>query len=274
MAISANHVKILSELAVRKLLPRGNGLSIIEFGEQNWYCDADLTDIVKLARRLELPPLLIQQIEQKCNQFTAAFLDPNNDHDKSIILFNLVKLLYKVVFDPAAYAAIDLHGSSNALKHDLNTPLENYTAQHDVATNFGTSEHVFNQYSFFKTMHNVVKPSGIMLHGLPNQGCFDHGFYNYHPTFFFDLAHANNYKMLYFAYIAAGNEGIEPIQELSSRQDYVRLVVEKKISAQSALFIALQKPSQEKEFVIPQQGYYDDALADNELRAAWQKMPR
>lgn len=35
-----------------------------------------------------------------------------------------------------------------------------------------------------------------MLHGLPYQGYLNHGFYNYHPYFFKNIADANDYKMV------------------------------------------------------------------------------
>jgi hypothetical protein len=39
-----------------------------------------------------------------------------------------------------------------------------------------------------------------MVHALPSQGQVNHGFYNYHPRFIWELAHANSYDVisLYF----------------------------------------------------------------------------
>ena len=57
---------------------------------------------------------------------------------------------------------------------------------------------IFNQFNVFKTIHDLTKPGGFIFHQLPGQGYYDHGFYNYQPTFFFDLAEANDYSMIGF----------------------------------------------------------------------------
>jgi hypothetical protein len=71
----------------------------------------------------------------------------------------------------------------------------------DIVTNFGTSEHVFNQFAFMKNCHDLTMPGGISLHALPVASGMDHGFFNYHPTFFRSLAIANDYEILDFRYI-------------------------------------------------------------------------
>lgn len=71
----------------------------------------------------------------------------------------------------------------------------------DIVTNFGTSEHVFNQFAFMKNCHDLTKTGGISLHAVPVSSGMDHGFFNYHPTFFRSLAIANNYEILDFRYI-------------------------------------------------------------------------
>ena len=81
----------------------------------------------------------------------------------------------------------------------MNLPLP-FSDRFDVVTNLGTAEHVFNQYQVFKSAHEKTNPGGIMIHALPNQGCYDHGFYNYHPTFVFDLSQANRYQIVTLLY--------------------------------------------------------------------------
>ena len=102
------------------------------------------------------------------------------------------------------YQCIDSDGRHNALKFDLNENImeQGFNDQFDLITNFGTTEHCFNQYNAFLNIHNLCAKDGIMIHGLPFQGYLNHGFFNYQPNFYYCLAAANNYRILgmYFNY--------------------------------------------------------------------------
>jgi hypothetical protein len=97
------------------------------------------------------------------------------------------------------YKCIDLDGANNALVFDLNKSLTKqykFRETFDLVTNHGTTEHAFDQLSCFENVHNLSKLDGLMLHALPSQGYQNHSFFNYHPSFFLDLAAANDYKVL------------------------------------------------------------------------------
>lgn len=111
------------------------------------------------------------------------------------------------------YIAFDLFDSRAEIV-DLNTDLKRSDTW-DIVTNFGTSEHVFNQFAFMKNCHDLTKPGGISLHALPIASGMDHGFFNYHPTFFRSLAIANNYEILDFRYVP-----FESKQSQSQSHDY------------------------------------------------------
>lgn len=49
-------------------------------------------------------------------------------------------------------------------------------------------------------MHVLVKQGGVQLHIMPVFGDVNHGFYNIHPTVYFDLAKANGYIVEDFRY--------------------------------------------------------------------------
>lgn len=98
-----------------------------------------------------------------------------------------------------SYAAFD-YSDIRAKYCDFNDPPAG-EANADVVTNFGTSEHVFNQVGFMRFMHETTRLNGIMLHSLPSAGDRDHGLYNYQPCFFWDLARANNYEILHLEYL-------------------------------------------------------------------------
>lgn len=98
-----------------------------------------------------------------------------------------------------SYVAFD-YNDNRAKYCDFNDPPAG-DGNGDVVTNFGTSEHVFNQLGFMRFMHETTKSNGVMLHALPAAGGMDHGFYNYQPCFFWDLARANDYEILHFEYL-------------------------------------------------------------------------
>src|SRR6266700_7939841 len=67
--------------------------------------------------------------------------------------------------------------------------------RYDVVFNFGTTEHIFNQWNCFEFMHDALKVGGVVYHQLPASGYLDHGYYCYTPLFFREMAHANLYAI-------------------------------------------------------------------------------
>ncbi len=142
---------------------------VIELGAQDLYCDpADLTrSIGSLTQKADLGTLKTA----KAMYLALGFED---------------------------YRCIDMNGKNGALVLNLNEELKTkgFAEQFDVVTNHGTSEHCFDQQNVFRNVHNLAAPGGLMIHALPFQGNLNHGFYNYHPNFFSDLAIANNYEII------------------------------------------------------------------------------
>jgi hypothetical protein len=106
---------------------------------------------------------------------------------------------YKYIGIPN-YASIDFNGEHGSLRFDLNrniTTSYNYNDVFDLVTNFGTSEHCFNQFEVFRNIHNLCKVNGYILHTVPTQGWGNHCFFRYDKNFFEDIAAANNYQILY-----------------------------------------------------------------------------
>ncbi len=118
------------------------------------------------------------------------------------------------------YKSFDLFDSRAEIV-DLSTDLKR-TDTWDIVTNFGTSEHVFNQFAFMKNCHDLTKTGGISLHAVPVSSGMDHGFFNYHPTFFRSLAIANNYEILDFRYIPFAAK-----QSKSRRKNYKYVKLQK-----------------------------------------------
>lgn len=263
MALAHTHIRILHELHKQNVTGEGRTSSILELGEQNWFGDVAPDVLASLiaesglsAEKVSALQSVLQKVLAEKNRYWS---------------FDLAKVFYKIIFDFDKYVAVDLHGTPDALQYDLNHPLP-FDDKFDVVTNIGTGEHVFNQYQVFKTIHDHCRPSGLMILGLPNQGCYDHGFYNYHPTFVHDLCEANSYQILALI-LTDGTQTPKKLIQLNSRVDYVQLAINGKLSSYSGLHAILRQADNPGEFRIPQQGYYDDKLPA-ELAAAWRRLPR
>ena len=96
------------------------------------------------------------------------------------------------------YKSIDINGVYESYQFDLNKNISktyNFNQKYDLVINNGTGEHVFNQYALYLNFHNLTKTDGIMLNILPFIDWINHGFYNFNPIFFADLAASNKYKI-------------------------------------------------------------------------------
>lgn len=99
----------------------------------------------------------------------------------------------------ASYDAIDVNSLYGSLVMDLNSDLRErygFNRTFDLVTNNGTGEHIFNQYAVFRNMHQLTKVGGVMLFVLPFHNWMNHGFFNFNPILFGDLAAANGYRIL------------------------------------------------------------------------------
>lgn len=259
MAINAIDYAIYRELSKSKQIPPHP--DILEIGEANWYGDVEITrlaeDIGVYANsecRLDLLKKLKQLVENSLHDPTGG------------IYFDIAKVFYKTFLDYRSIASIDLDGTENALRYDLNIPLplEN---QYHVLINTGTAEHVFNIYQFFKTVHERTYPGGLMVHAFPFTGWLDHGFYNFSPTFVADLASANRYQMLSWVY---GELLPTRVVQLKSIEQVHAMDRNKELGLNSLQYVVLRKPPQEVPFDIPMQGVYSCKVSDQTMRDWYQ----
>ncbi|MEQ8832336.1 MAG: hypothetical protein RLW87_21185 [Alphaproteobacteria bacterium] len=98
----------------------------------------------------------------------------------------------------AEYTGFDMDDDPDTVALDLNfdSVPERHRGRYDLVSNLGTTEHVLNQFNAFKAAHDLCRPGGIMIHELPGGGYANHGFFNYNPKFFWQLAKANKYRLL------------------------------------------------------------------------------
>lgn len=228
MAISATHHQLLK--SVQPILPRGG--TLLEIGEANWYGDV-------------------------APDFPCR--DTGN-------LFAIAKDFYADLFAPSKVLAVDMNGTPDALRHDLNHSLP-ITDRFDVVMNHGTAEHVFNIAQVFATIHRHTKPGGLMIHDAPFTGWIDHGFYTLHPTLFYDLSGANGYKI---ERVCISEIRSQTILEVETRESVAELAEAGKIPLNANLFVVLRRLS-EGQFRLPAQGYYSRTISEASSKA-WENL--
>jgi len=108
--------------------------------------------------------------------------------------------LFYSLFGLKVYASVDTYDDRATFRQDLNSA-PRAPEKFDLLVDFGTSEHVFNIGNAFVYTHNTLRPGGVCLKVLPTFGDNCHGFYNIHPTVYFDIARVNDYDILDFRYV-------------------------------------------------------------------------
>ena len=88
------------------------------------------------------------------------------------------------------HISIDLNGKDGSIKLDLCKPItEDLVGRFNVVTNYGTTEHVDNQYQVFKNINDACCINGIMIHALiPPKNWIKHGKYHYPMKFVEDIS--------------------------------------------------------------------------------------
>ena len=241
MAISATHYRLLRLLAKeRQIFPPKP--SILEIGEANWYGDAD-------------PKIILEDADPADRAALEYYINVALQQENG--LYDIAKLVYKVLLGTTETAAFDLDGTRHARLVNLNYPtLDHYT--YDVVYNHGTLEHIFDIAQALKTIHDACVVGGLMIHEAPFHGWLDHGFYNLQPTLFYDLADANNYEV-----VAVFLEHIEGgiTQEVYNRDQMHELIQHKHVIPGMMLFVVLRK-QHNRPFAKPMQAVYDKRLSE------------
>lgn len=144
----------------------------------------------------------------------------------------LAKDYYEMVLGCGRYESID-GNNRGTICADLNRPLDPHPGQFDLVTDFGTGEHVFNQYQVFKTLHDLTRKGGYIVFDRPTQGYPVHCYWNANECVWHDVAHANNYAVL--------------------RMEHAE-------TTRGELFRGIFQRRDSKKFHIPQQGRYKKLL--------------
>lgn len=252
MAISFIEYHVMRSMQEKGLLPRGGDL--LEVGEAQWYGDIGLDDFQADILQFAAPDM---------QQTLLAQLDEAAKSKQRNATWDIAKIFWQTFLQPSSMTAIDFHGTETARKLDLNAPIE-LERQYHVVNNCGTLEHVFNIGQAFKTVHDVTRPGGFMIHHSPFAGWIDHGFYGVNPTLYWDLAAANAYHVCVFLYAELNPPRTVNIH---SREKIIEMEKNNEIGKNAVLAIVLRKPDVAQEFKPPIQGYYAGRVSRSDAEA-------
>jgi hypothetical protein len=175
MAYASGVLKSFAGYGVRGILNRG--ARVLELGAQELNPDVTTEEI---------------------HEFIARFNPDQDDSGQSYsdLCGGFVGKVYeKGGFE---YRSIDMYDGYRTLMLDLNHEdlPEKYMGYFEFVTNFGTTEHLINQFHAFEIIHDALVNGGYAFHTVPFTGYFNHGLINYHPKFFLLLAVANDYRIV------------------------------------------------------------------------------
>ncbi len=182
MGLGPSPIKLLLELRERGILANRN--SCVEMGSQELHLP--LNDFKEL-----LAAAGISDYDETVFSNLAHWPQPPRCSAKAF--YNLLGI--------ENYSCIDLGGHHNAVKLDLNYPLEDRSlyGSFDIVTDFGANEHVFNVGEAYRTMHRLCKKEGLIIIVQMVRGI--NGYYGFDSTFFEGLAAANGYRILFCSYV-------------------------------------------------------------------------
>jgi hypothetical protein len=96
------------------------------------------------------------------------------------------------------HTSIDINGLHDSITINLNNDIPEFLISYfDLVTNYGTSEHVSNQYMCFKNIHKLCKVNGLIIHAIPPVGFWpNHCDYYYTLDVMEKLAKLCEYELL------------------------------------------------------------------------------
>jgi hypothetical protein len=116
-----------------------------------------------------------------------------------------------------SYNSIDIADGYRTTILDLNheSAPKSFIGSFDLVMNFGTTEHLLNQFNAFKVIHDATKLGGYIVHSLPCVGYSNHGYFTYTTRCMFDLAGYNEYEVVAFWFEgpSGSNDLFDPIRD-------------------------------------------------------------
>jgi SAM-dependent methyltransferase len=257
VAITFVEITLFANLRRANLLPPKP--SVLEIGQNNYYCDYPLDQLVGCIRQYATDPTVRDQLLAdfaELQRATSGGMPPPDEVSR--ILYALARISLRALLDYSALSAVDLSaGPDVEYRFDLNRPLP-IERQFDIVLNLGTAEHIFNIAQCYQSMHERTRPGGLIVTCGPFVGGVDHGFYSIQPTFYYDLAAANGYEVLAVLLTTSSPQSIVQLQH---REQCLTMAKEGRLPPNAGLYAVFRKAAQETPFATPAQGYYAHSLS-------------
>lgn len=171
------------------------------------------------------------------------------------------------------YLALDVNERMDAVVCDLNEPIDlNVLGQFDLVTDNGTGEHLFDQAQVWWNHHSLVRRGGVLLKIMPFTPWFNHGFYNFNPIIYRDVAAANNYEWLFLWICDRVHTPVDIPTGLGSwafvekRPKGLTQYLAGSQWSTDMYIVAAWRKRDDEQFQIPLQGKYKKDVTDDILR--------
>lgn len=186
--------KLMEYLADRGYLTRQT--RIMDIGTQNILSIVE-EPAIRFVKNLRTAPMTdeaVAEIRRLCHHSTPR------PGERTAFLHELLELT------DVRYDSIDIVNGYKTTIFDLNsdTPPAEWIGAFDLVINCGTLEHVINQYNALSMIHDILKVDGYWFDQPPSVGFLNHGYYNYNPLFYLDIATANDYELIEAWYTQSG----------------------------------------------------------------------
>lgn len=186
MGIAFSYIKKMEELG---LFSR-KGMKILDIGSSNLYLarPGEITDFIRARGGAERADL--DEFAGRLSH--GSGYDPvTGGRNEAFVgeLFEAAGIQYESFDIAHGYRTTILDLNHAVLPHELH-------ARFDLVLNFGTTEHILNQYNCFKVIHDATRAGGYIYHSLPAVGYVDHGYITYTGRCFFDVAGYNDYELV------------------------------------------------------------------------------
>lgn len=239
MACAAEYLNLFKQLSeTHNILFKG--ASILDIGSQN-LLGASTEDVFEFITYFN-PDLLKETSEtEKFAERMAA----NACVAPGVTTTYIGEIFLKAGFK---YLSFDIYNGFVCEIFDLNSDSlpKKYANKFDLVLNFGTTEHVFNQYNSFKIIHEATKPGGYIFHQVPYTGYLDHGFFNYQPKTFDSLKLGNSYETILLGFHEPQGASTFP----TTYQEFVNFELWKDLQLPNGVINVLYKKTVDQPFNI------------------------
>lgn len=207
-------------------------------------------------------PDMLTSVEDIRQYFGDAVVDKlaYREDSKDILKWHGAQWLDRVVDTHSFFNALGHHLDcidhkevrGGEIVHDLNQPLpEALHGRYDILFDPGTIEHCFNVAEAMRSIAKLVRVGGYVIQGV-GLNYYNHGFYNFSPTFVVDFFGQNGFELMWAEGLNQRNHGREVTK---FEFDWVRSFNLPASATSASIYYIVKRRSLQK-IIWPTQGKY------------------